>query len=539
MGIEQRAPKDTIGCVLAHSVKLPGKVFRKGLVLSKEIVSELTECSLESITVLSPSTTDCHEDLAAERITERLRLLNVIPKKGIGGRINLVAESAGLFCFEADKVHGLNRVSESITIATLPDKTAVEAGQLVATLKIIPFFVAETDLVRALSLAEQVTLRLRSWSTSARVALIQTMIPSLPEKVYEKGLKIQVDRLANYGLSLTQSHKVEHSVAELASMIEELSDVNDLILVLGASAICDRRDILPEAISRAGGIIDHFGMPVDPGNLLLLGHRGETKIIGLPGCARSPALNGIDLILDRLFAGLPIDPSDVQAMGVGGLLKDSPGRGVSRVEQSIDKKKRFAAVVLGGGLSTRMKTNKLLARWKDDQQVIDPVLQLMSKIEFDEKVFVGARDFTEICQRLPADVTAVQNHNPEFGLSSSLKLSLEKLGDVDAAVIFLGDMPLVNEHTVAALMEGFDPTEGSAMVYPVYEGKRGNPVLVGRRFFDELADLTGDQGARVLIDRYPHMIKEVPVNDRGTLIDIDDPLGLERALAFYLPPGVS
>ena len=216
-------------------------------------------------------------------------------------------------------------------------------------------------------------------------------------------------------------------------------------------------------------------------------------------------------------------------MGVGGLLKDSPGRGISRVEQTLEGKKRFGAVVLGGGLSSRMNTNKLLSRWKDDQLVIDPVLRLLNEAEFDEKVFVGAQDFAEICQRLPAGVTAVRNPNPEYGLSSSLKLALDKLGDVDAAVIFLGDMPLVNEDTVAALMEAFDPTGGSAMLYPVCEGKRGNPVLIGRRFFDELAELTGDQGARVLIDRYPHMIKEVAVNDRGTLIDIDDPLGLERA----------
>ena len=533
MGIEKRAPEEAVGCALAHSVKISGKVFRKGLILSHQVAAELSGYDLKSVTVLSPSSTGCHEDLAAERISERFSLVEVTSKRGIGGRINLVAESAGLFCFEVDKVHELNRVSESITLATLPDKTAVELGQLVATLKIIPFFVAETDLVKALSVAQEVVLELRSWSTSARVKLIQTTLPSLPNKIYDKGLKIQTDRLANYGLSLAQSHQIEHRVADLALLISDLSDSCDLMLILGANAICDRSDILPEAIKNSGGVIDHFGMPVDPGNLLLLGHLGKTKIIGLPGCARSPALNGIDLILDRFFARLPINPAAIQTMGVGGLLKDSPGRGISRVEQTLEGKKRFGAVVLGGGLSTRMNTNKLLAPWKDDQLVIDPVLRLLNEAEFDEKVFVGAQDFAEICQRLPADVTAVRNPNPEYGLSSSLKLALDRLGDVDAAVIFLGDMPLVNEDTVAALMEAFDPTGGSAMLYPVCEGKRGNPVLIGRRFFDELAELTGDQGARVLIDRYPHMIKEVAVNDRGTLIDIDDPLGLERASSLY------
>ncbi|MEL0223856.1 MAG: hypothetical protein VXA12_06360, partial [Gammaproteobacteria bacterium] len=169
MGIERRAPKNSVGCVLTHSIKLPGKVFKKGLILSQELVSELTDYRLETITVLAPSTTDCHEDLAAQQITERLKLLDLIPKKGIGGRINLVAGSAGLFCFEEDKVHALNRVSESITIATLPDKTPVKTGQLVATLKVIPFFVAKADLSRALSVAESVSFHLRSWTTSLQV----------------------------------------------------------------------------------------------------------------------------------------------------------------------------------------------------------------------------------------------------------------------------------------------------------------------------------------------------------------------------------
>ena len=533
MGIDRKAPEDAIGTVLAHSVKLPEEVLKKGSLLSKDLASRLLANKIEAVTVVSSFPDDCHEDLAAQQISERITLVKIRPKRGIGGRINLVAENDGLFCFDENQVHLLNRVSESITIATLPDKTAVKAGQLVATLKIIPFFVADTVLTQALTISAKITLELRSWSTSMRVSLIQTKLPSLPEKVYEKSVIVQTNRLANYGLSLNSSCTVDHKVGDLMSVISDLSSQCDLILILGASAICDRTDVLPEAISRSGGTIDHFGMPVDPGNLLLIGHLGETQIIGLPGCARSPALNGIDLILDRLFARLPIDSMCIQGMGVGGLLKDSPARGISRVEQVVDGSKKFGAIVLGGGLSSRMKANKLLARWKDDRQVIDPVLDLINTSDLDKKVFVGSRDFTEISQRLATDVIAIQNPHPEFGLASSLKLALAQLSDVDAVIILLGDMPLVQRDTVVALMEAFDPTAGAAMVYPVYKGKRGNPVLIGKRFFDELADLSGDQGARVLIDRYPHMIKEVPVNDRGTLIDIDDPLGLERALAFY------
>jgi molybdenum cofactor cytidylyltransferase len=79
----------------------------------------------------------------------------------------------------------------------------------------------------------------------------------------------------------------------------------DILLMSGASAIVDRRDVLPAGLEEAGGRVSHFGMPVDPGNLMLMGSLGERPVIGLPGCARSPKVNGFDWVLQRMVAGLP------------------------------------------------------------------------------------------------------------------------------------------------------------------------------------------------------------------------------------------
>ena len=94
----------------------------------------------------------------------------------------------------------------------------------------------------------------------------------------------------------------------------------DLLLVIGASAIVDRRDVIPAAIVALGGRIERLGMPVDPGNLILVGDIGGTPVLGLPGCARSPARNGLDWILERIAAGFPVTHGIVAGMGVGGLL---------------------------------------------------------------------------------------------------------------------------------------------------------------------------------------------------------------------------
>ena len=99
-----------------------------------------------------------------------------------------------------------------------------------------------------------------------------------------------------------------------------------LILILTGSATSDPQDIAPEALRRAGGTVDRFGMPVDPGNLLFLGRRGAQTVIGLPGSARSPALSGIDWVLERAACGVTPTADEIAGMGVGGLLKEIPTR---------------------------------------------------------------------------------------------------------------------------------------------------------------------------------------------------------------------
>ena len=86
-----------------------------------------------------------------------------------------------------------------------------------------------------------------------------------------------------------------------------LRDGAELVIVFGASAIADRRDVIPAAIEAAGGSIEHFGMPVDPGNLILIGQLDGKTLLGAPGCARSPKENGFDWVLMRLLAGIPGD----------------------------------------------------------------------------------------------------------------------------------------------------------------------------------------------------------------------------------------
>src|SRR5665213_965494 len=181
-----------------------------------------------------------------------------------------------------------------------------------------------------------------------RVGIVSTLLPGLAPKVVEKTLRVTAERLAPAGATIMAERRVPHDEAALKAAIKELLELGaELVIVFGASAIADRRDVIPAAISGIGGAIEHFGMPVDPGNLLLIGNAGGVPILGAPGCARSPVENGFDWVLMRLLAGLKVTRADLTGMGVGGLLMEIVTRPQPRA--GLDGNRNVTAIILAAG----------------------------------------------------------------------------------------------------------------------------------------------------------------------------------------------
>jgi molybdenum cofactor cytidylyltransferase len=326
-----------------------------------------------------------------------------------------------------------------------------------------------------------------------------------------------------------------------------------MLLIHGASAILDRRDVIPAAIEMAGGRVDHFGMPVDPGNLLLLGHLGERVVLGLPGCARSPKVNGFDWVLERLVAGLPVGPAEIMRMGSGGLLAEIPSRPLPRAEArapAADKKQkerppgpRIGALLLAAGQSRRMGgPNKLLAEIPGSTagsavpMVARVAQRLLASRARPIVAVLGNRadDIDAALGRLPVE----RVRNPDFadGLSTSLRRGLAALPqDLDGVVVCLGDMPLISGRHLDRLIAAFNPLEGRAIVVPTRHGKRGNPVLWAKRFFAEMARIAGDVGARHLIGEHAELVAEIEMDDDAILVDIDTPEALAALRARGKP----
>ena len=317
------------GAILAHSVKAPGLALKKGETISAAHITALERAGVTSIVAAKLEPDDVTENIAAARLAQRIAGSNVRLERPFTGRCNLMAETAGLVRVEARAIDAINAIDEAITVATLPPWQPVVSGEMIATVKIIPFAVPAASLDRCLATGAHPPVSVAPFRP-LRVGVVSTVLPGLKPSTIAKTLKLLEQRLAPAGATLVRETRVPHEAHALAQGLAAMGAL-DLIVVFGASAITDRRDVVPVAIEMAGGTVDHLGMPVDPGNLLLLGRFAPTPqatvpIIGAPGCARSPKENGFDFVLRRVLAGVPITGADLRGMGVGGLLSEIVSR---------------------------------------------------------------------------------------------------------------------------------------------------------------------------------------------------------------------
>jgi molybdenum cofactor cytidylyltransferase len=307
----------------------------------------------------------------------------------------------------------------------------------------------------------------------------------------------------------------------------------DMILISGASAVTDRLDTAPQGIVQAGGEIAQFGMPVDPGNLICFGRVGDIPAIVLPGCARSPALNGIDWVLDRLFSGEPLRACEIAAMGAGGLLKEMASRPAPRnlkaargIGAHPTSPPRIAALVLAAGTSSRMgRINKLLAPMPDGRSMIARTVDNVLASAARPVIVVTGHQDREIRNALAGKpVRFLHAADYATGLSASLKAGISAISDeIGAAMICLGDMPLIGAEILQMLLAAYDPAAKRELIIPVFDGQRGNPVLWGKRLFPEFLKLSGDSGARQIMHLFKEFIWEVPVGSDAVLCDFDTP----------------
>ncbi len=327
---------EAVGAILAHSIMTPRGMLKKGRLLGAEDVARLADAGHTEVVAARLEANDVGEDAAAYRVAEAAAGPRTRAAPPFTGRANLYADAAGVAIIDPALVTGVNALSEGLTVATIPPFERVAAGEMIATVKVITFSVPECVVAEA-----ETMLKARPFLATVRpfapksAGLVLTRMAGTKSSVLAKRRLAVAARLEALGSRLLAVETVAHTEAEVAAAILRVKDQGiDPIIVFAASAIVDRGDVVPAALVQAGGEVVRLGMPVDPGNLILVGRIGAIDVIGAPSCAASPSLNGFDWVLRRRLAGLEVGMIEMAAMGLGGLLKEIRTRPQLRENES-------------------------------------------------------------------------------------------------------------------------------------------------------------------------------------------------------------
>lgn len=520
--------RQALGGILAHSLGLDGRRLKKGRILSSEDLQHIAAAGLDHVTIAQPEETDVLEDAAAAEIASSVvqdpLVDNVSLAAPFTGRANIFAAVDGILQINVEAVARLNAIDEAITLATLPNFSRVTARQMLGTVKIIPYCVSHCAVEQVKQTTSDSVLAVHPFrAKSAHLILTQT--PGMKPQLLTKGADAVRRRIAALGIQEVTENVVDHSVDALSSAIEEADA--DLTLILTGSATSDREDVGPSALVKAGGAIARFGMPVDPGNLLFLGDVNGRPTVGLPGCARSPKLNGADWVLERLAAGIEVGNGDIAAMGVGGLLKEISSRPEPRVGgAAAPVRPRVCAVLLAAGASSRMRGQDKLLEDVDGVPLLRVLGERLLQSGIDDVLCVlppkGEARAEVLCG---LGLQTVVNGRAADGMGTSIATGIGALSEhVDAAMIVLGDMPDLSVQDVDRMLAAFDPTENRAIVRATgTDGTPGQPVLFGRRFFEALQELEGDTGARRVVLEHPEFVVDVALEGEHAIVDLDTP----------------
>lgn len=509
------------GLILAHSVRAGAERLKKGSVLSDADIRILVEAGVPDVTVATLEAGDIHEDSAAQLVGQALQGAHMSLTEPFAGRVNLVAEADGVLSLRPEAVTAVNSVDEAITLATLPAFARVRKGTLLATIKIIPYGVARQSLEAAIGVAGADALTVVPFLPRT-YDLILTSTPGFKDSLLVKGQKAAESRAAALAWVMRSCATVDHNCEAVAAAIAD--SAADIVLILGASATSDRRDVIPAGLVEAGGEVIRFGMPVDPGNLLVLGRRGGQSVVGLPGCARAPALNGADWVLERLAAGLPMTDDDFARMGLGGLLKEVPDRIQPRAMRKTANGP-VSAVLLAAGASSRMGGENKLLRRIEGVPLLRRSAETLLAANIDECVVVIPPDAAALRQTLEGlSVRIVEAADAALGMSASLRAGVSSVrGGAKAVLVALADMPDVTPEAINTVIKAHDAAKGRLIICPVDgAGKRGHPVLFDRRYFESLLEQSGDRGARDVLRAVPEAVYEVRL-DAAVTCDLDTP----------------
>lgn len=317
------ATKDAVGMMLCHDLTriVPGEgkgpAFRKGHVVTEEDLPLLLSMGKEHLYVWEVQPGLIHEEEAAERLARSGVDGGIVWGPPREGKISLKAEFPGLLRVDAAKLEQINSLGE-ITIATLRDRTAVTAGQLLAGCKVTPLVIEERQVAEAEALGRWIQVKP---FRPLKAAIIVTGSEVFKGRIPDKFGPVVEAKLAEYGCPVVFRALSDDQADMTAAKIAEAQAAGaELILCTGGMSV-DPDDATPGAIRRSGARVVTYGAPVLPGSMFMMAYlEGDRPVMGLPGAVMFESYTLFDMVLPVVLAGEVLTKQDFIRMGHGGLI---------------------------------------------------------------------------------------------------------------------------------------------------------------------------------------------------------------------------
>lgn len=556
MKFGKRDIDNCLGAVLAHSQKLGPRRIAKGTFLDAELIDAFRAQGVDALVCAMPEAGDLDENIAASEIALQLAKEGAASaiemSKAVTGRVNFKVRQAGILRYDRQDLLAFNLVHEGVGLSLPAHNQLLQPGQIAATLKIIPYFLHGDSIQALLKQVHSRPIFTFHPLTPKRAYLIQTIGAALPEKVYQATEAVTRNRLDDLGCSLIDASVCAHRKDALKHEIQTARQSGaELVLICGGSAIADIQDVVPAAIEELGGQINQLGLAVDPGNMLMVAQWQGMPIIGMPGCARSPKLNGFDWVLHLLLAGIELSRHELADLAAGGLLGEIAARPMPRSQavkepSPAPSPQKIACILLAAGQSRRMgEANKLLMEIGSKPVICHAAEALIAAGVGDIYVVTGYQAAAVRDCLKGLDIRFIDNPDYAKGQASSVACGIAHLPEqVSDVLIALGDMPLISADLITALCQQHLQKSASGLpqiTLPTYAPsqvsdtmKRGNPVIWSRAFFSELTALEGDQGGRQILADYPAHIQHLHWPDDRPFADVDTAAAFVQARQHIL-----
>ena len=191
---------------------------------------------------------------------------------------------------------------------------------------------------------------------------------------------------------------------------------------------------------------------------------------------------------------------------------------------------KIAAIILAAGRSTRMGAdNKLITPWRG-KSLLEFVCEAATTSECSTTIVVTGHQQAQVTEKA-GQFGVLLTHNPDYrsGMASSIRqgILMAQDNEADGVLVLLGDMPGITSAMINKMIAAAQNNAPDAIIIATCEGKRGNPLLWPKTYFDQLLSLEGDQGARQIIARYNDQIVELELG-AGVLFDLDTPEAFQK-----------